>query len=78
MSDYLRLLAGCRLPSGKHAGILTYFQAKSRKKRKKIGLRRQKPGVRIHKNRHEGRGNPPSPRLWQTFGRRKVKMKFWD
>jgi len=37
MSDFIfRLLAGCHLPSGKHEGILTYFQTKFNKKIKNI------------------------------------------
>ena len=32
-----RLGAGCRLPSGKHVGILTYFQTKVKKKKEKTG-----------------------------------------
>jgi len=35
---YLRLLAGCRLPSGKQARILTYFQTKVNKKKAKKAL----------------------------------------
>jgi len=38
MFSYLRLRAGYRLPTGKHAGILTHFQTKVKKKGQKKAL----------------------------------------